>query len=355
MKTVKKIFGLGLVLSTSAFAADEVNVNGYVATGFSYKNKGLYSFKFSEAAVYLTHNSGAASFMLDIPLMGASNGTSTAFAFASKGQAYVDYKYENGWAWRMGQFDSLYGFEGNDSVDRRFSAAGLINARMTPTVHDGVVTTYDMSESLKMQFIVANRFDVGQYTATPVRPDAGLKVSTKVSDFDVSLGGHMYQGVETSTSTAGVTTTKSKVFGKVGWLADFIASGNVAGTELGMELIFRQDPFTSGDKRPPAASGYLLQADYAMSEDMDLGAKFEGLVGAHDGEVDTTTYVRPEGALSDNVTFNKADRVRAFSFGPRFKMSKNMKVKADYTFWDNKNGDIKTKEHRLGVSVGYRF
>ena len=173
-------------------------------------NQNSRGFSIHDGALYVSKSVGNGEAKLDIPFslrdkggktigsgtdstganVSVTAGNGVDFDIATvRAQAYVGQKYENGLRWKLGQFDTSYGFEVNDTVDIALSRQGYVYNYTDPFVHTGLQVGYDFSPTYGMNLLAANRKDSGLQRDD--RLQYGIQfVSTSV--FRWSLGG-LYQ------------------------------------------------------------------------------------------------------------------------------------------------------------------
>ncbi len=101
-----------------------------------------------DGAVYFKFKKDKLEALVDLPFhRDAGTGTDNAnFQFAAtKAQAYGTYEILESLKFTFGQFDTIYGFELNDSKDRLFGNAGLVYAQTLPIVHSGAMLQFSHS------------------------------------------------------------------------------------------------------------------------------------------------------------------------------------------------------------------
>lgn len=206
MKRNLGIFTAVLLGGSLAIANDGVSVGGYVDAQYNWQNTkdsggtadldtNVNTFRFNEGAVYLGKKVGGAEVFVDLDLAGPAKSAGAGFqntttaedwtVGGSKSQAYVAMSYDNGFAWRLGQFDSLFGFEGNDTHSIKFTEHGLLWAAM-PVTHVGLHGSYEMSDMFTIHGLIANPYDQGHMLNGNL--DFGLKINTAFQSFNWNLG-----------------------------------------------------------------------------------------------------------------------------------------------------------------------
>jgi len=293
---MKKIGLMSAVLvSGAAFAADGIKLGGFADVGFAWTKDADPATRFAapEGAFYFGKTMGAGEVMVDVPF------ASIISDDLSNMQAHVSWKYDNGFWWKMGRFDGLYGAEAMDSWDRFFSHAGLLSDA-TPTAHLGLNLGYKASDSLNVHFLIAN---AGLVAALPAgaKYDFGFKVESMSDAFNVALGA-IFQ------AAAGT--------GDYGYLLNVVGSSKMGQLGTTIELVYNK----------AKDLGVGAHFDYAMSEDTDLGASVE--------------FMKPD--VGDSTT--------ELRVGPKFNMTKDFNVRVALGM---KFGAV--EETTVGLNAVHRF
>lgn len=303
-----------ILLSGAARAAEGegLKVGGFVDAQYNWQKQtgsDTSSFGVHDGALYLGKTMGMGEVMVDIPF--AYSGTTNEFKVGKdKAQAFVSWKYENGFGWKMGQFDSLYGAEANDSVDNVFSGTGKIKEFM-PTTHTGLQVSYEMSDLLGLHLVVANSYNNGAQTAGK-SPDFGFKLASKFDTFKASVGGLFF-----------------KEAGKSGYIIDVNAGTKFMDkVTADLEVVFDKARDTAGtavgaDTR--FSGGITL--GYMLMEKMNVATGFE--------------YLKVSGAKTID-----------WVVGPQWWMNKDAVIKVDYRM--SKKDGVET-EHKIGLAAVHKF
>ena len=333
IKTIR-FMGTAALLSSVAFAADEgVKVGGFVDAQYNWLNQPNYkntnTFNVNDGALYLGKSLGAGEVFVDIPfrskteaeISGGSTNNSNFVVGADKAQAYVAWKYENGLSWKLGQFDSLYGFESNDSPDLVFAKQGLLYGNVPntpnaldlagltavkPMVHTGLAVTYDLSELLGVTFLVANPNP--QAKMYDGNPDFGFKISSKFDIFHTSVGGLF-----------------TRVGDNKGSLFDIMAGAKFGKLMADLEVTFDKKPMGSAETR----FGSLVQLGYSLNDKMNVATRFE---------------------------YTKLGTLKALSWttGPQWSFSRDLVAKLDYTLC-TVDGTDKTTSSSINLAAVQKF
>lgn len=103
-----------------------------------------------DGAVYVNYDKGKLSLVMDVPFrraktgdpaaspVAASNSSQVAFGY-DKAQFYGKYRFNDVFNMTLGQFDTIFGVELNDSKDRLFNKTGIVYDVMLPVTHTGLM------------------------------------------------------------------------------------------------------------------------------------------------------------------------------------------------------------------------
>jgi hypothetical protein len=234
-----------------------LHFEAFIDGELSIVNKDWYptrGFTLNDAAIYLSKDFGRGlSAMVDLPFASSSAApaTSTVNFGASQAQAYVQWM-TGAWQAKFGQYDSIYGYERNDSRDRFFADAGLVKTLILPYTHVGAMVGYTISQ-VTLRGQIADPADTG--TMTNQNPEFGLQARY---DGDSLMG------------SAGLTFGDQKNGPGSNMLIDVTAGLRMDRLTGG---IYFADKKTSGvDKH---ATGFGLQGVYDLSTDMGAGGRLE--------------------------------------------------------------------------------
>ena len=192
------------VTGASLANASELKVGGFVDAQYQTRPfapallNERNSFIINDGNFTFEKEQGNANFFLAIPFRGGFNGAATTSGTvivpgtsnftvgANTAQAYVGYKYNDKLSWKLGQFESLYGFESNETSDIAFTTQGLLKTNFTPSTHDGLAATFNMNKDAGVTAMIANHHDQG--TVGGLRPDFGVKVFNSPNWYRASFG-----------------------------------------------------------------------------------------------------------------------------------------------------------------------
>lgn len=300
-----------VVLATSSWAmAADVKVGGYVEAEARWTDGGTGTpgVTVDDGALTFSGESGSSKAMVDIPFAGGSAVNNTLTLATGKAQAYVSHSYSNSFGWSLGQWDTKFGYDGNDDIDNTFTDAGLL-AGFRPITHAGALVTYDIDKESYAYFSVAATGDQGAIAAG------------QNADY---LGGYM---CSTGDHRAGLNLLVNKAAAGTGFQADLVYKTNMEMLDLAGEVFYNKPAVgTSG-------VGFLVEGSSKVNDDLRAAARFE---------------------LDSKVVSNSAIRVTA---GPQFAMTKAMNVKFDYQLRSVTAlaGGTAVTSHQLGLAANYRF
>jgi hypothetical protein len=296
-----------VLLSGATFAADGITVGGYASAGWMWVKNSANTFFVGDGAVYLGKKMGQTEVAIDLDFVSAGSTTSPAFGVGlAQSQAWVSQKYDNGFMWRLGQFDSLYGYEANDTADIMFANHGMLKGS-TGLTHTGLHLGYDVSDMMGVHFLLANPLNTGAMASGAGNPDIGLKVATKFDQFTGSVGLLAQRTVNLST----------------GYLVDVIVGAEMDKLAVDLEGIFNK-PSGGGTN----GLGFGLQAGYGVTDTINAGARFE-------------------------FTKTGATKTMEFTVGPQFWHNKDFSCRFDYTLNKVTGGGATT--HTLALNSVYKF
>jgi len=208
-------------------------------------------FFLNDAALQWNFKKGQSQLVLDLPFFADSNNlASTAVVFgATKAQAFGKIDLSSEMNLQVGQFDTIYGFDLNDTKDNFFAQQGLVNG-LLPVVHVGVLSTWTHG-STAVKFLLANPADMGHLDG--MNPEGGAQISYGFSDGTFVFGvlGNKQGDVSTLLLDTVVGYQVSK-----DWKLDF---------EWLMKRITDED----------STQAFLLQNVYSLSPDLGLGLRAE--------------------------------------------------------------------------------
>lgn len=248
---------------------------------------------------------GAGEGVLDLAVARSASGQGLDVGASPASQAYVTWKYENGFSWKLGQWHSIYGYESVHSTDIRFSSQGMLYAAV-PVSHTGLYAGYDFSDMLGLGLVVANPADTN-FMANQGNPDFGAKISTKMDNLKASVG----------------ALFSRPVGGTKNFLLDVIAGTSFDKLSVDVNFLFSKP---TGGSSGIGIGGIL---GYGLTDVVDAGLRVE--------------YVK------DLVV---AGKMLGLTVGPQFKMTSDFTVKLDYSMAKPTGG---TASHGVAVAAVHKF
>ncbi len=291
--------------SVLSAAPAPVQIGGYVNPELSYSTfdgappAGLNRV---EGAVYLGASDAGVEAKLDLPLT-LTAGKNFAVGI-DKAQAYVAQKLDGGFRWKVGQWDTTFGYELNDSVDVFFSQQGLVFS-VNPVVHTGLLLGYDFNPELSLNVYAATPADSGP-VAHGVDPQFGAQV--------------VYVGA--FRAAAGALKMPDNLY------ADVVIGKDFGDLALDAEYNVTRVP------KHDAQMGYLLHATYAVNPTVKAGVRAELLSRS-----------------------SSAYRTVGATVGPHIKLTGAAVLKVNYQFTQVTvtEGDDAEIGHAAFVDAVYRF
>jgi len=325
---------LASVAAGQAYAATDTSLKlgGFVdAQVQSSTNPGLArGFLVNDGALYLSTGSSNLEAMLDLPFR-LVNAGSGSFEFATlKTQAYVASKYSNGLRWKLGQFDTSYGFEANDTVNVVFTRQGSVKSFTDPFVHAGFQLGYDITNNFAINALIGAPSDTGTLRDGS-NPEFGLQAVLK-GDFRMS---------------AGALISKAAANQELNYYIDTTIGITAGALAIDAELNYQErEGQTTPDKKSElaGATGSLLQFLYAFNDMSSFGVR---------GEYITHVAKRDSRAT---MAQNYLDEQYLIFIGPQFNVTNNMKMKVDYSYQhDEEYTGSKQNAHGLQAALVYKF
>lgn len=339
----------GSVLSLSAFAQDGVTVGGYVDAGYTavmqdkasgVEVEDMNGFLVREGAIYLGKKWGTewevfgdfayahkqvwddanSDGVVDAGEVGYDSGFGVS-------QAFVGQNMDNGFSWKLGQFDGVFGYYAGraDSHAHHLTDVGYIQAAYLPSSHLGWLGSYSFSDMLKVSFLVANEDEsfgtTGSGGSTAAgrgtrAADFGLLVGADFDAFSADVGAYIMTG-EQNTKTA------------TGYVVSAVVEGNFNPLTFGVYGVYsKNDADATAPAKDEADFGIGANVGYDVNEQFGTALRLEYV-----GMNDKTQYYNP--ILGGWVTVAGATEVESFmgaTIGAHYKFNDNVKAKFDYTY-----------------------
>lgn len=271
-----------------------IDVQARVADDKAIADRGV---TLNDAALYLAKDFGGIDAVIDLPFA-TDLGGSNDLTFAQD-QAQAHFGVTRGTlTGKLGQYDTFYGIESNDSKDRFFADAGAIKAHLLPFTHTGVVVSYNAAPFLFR----------GQIANPNGRGTLG--------DNNPAFGGQILYEIPT------------RAFGAVGLLINEAKGDGENKTNLLINVVggFRSDQFrvegefdikeTQGFDT--TAQGFGVFAAYQHASDLGFGGRFEYLKDPVVGGIGGTL----------------ADTVYQLSVGPSYQYTPDLTLRGDLSIGD---------------------
>ncbi len=327
--------------TTFSVSKDDPNrTNGRSESGFGVE----------DGAFYLNYEKEKVSFVADIAFRrfkdkdptpnGVAATASTAeqsqlsnIAFGvDKTQIFVKYKLKDGLNFNVGQFDTIFGVELNDSKDRVFGKTGLVYDVMLPVTHTGVMFDYT-SNGVYTKLFAANAVNRGSYTsATDNGDEFGLAVGYSGEMFRGQAG---YMGRAVVKADGGTNKeTRS--------LTDFtfgLTSGQFA---VDFEYAVIKDPskntLTSSINTDleDSGTGAFVLASYKANDELSFGVRYEKIE-------------KDPGATSLKTITDTGLSIH-------YKLSSDLELRSDYITYNYENlSDLKWTNSRFYIGTLFTF
>ncbi len=321
-------------VSESASAAPEAeeeiappSFSGFVDFVGNYQKEAKsLGFSVYDAALYASHEIRNFKLNVDLPFAwvgeqddGAGNiSYPNDFKFATgKAQAYVTVGFEpayGSWTLTAGQFDTIYGFELNDSADRFFPHEGLLYTYMLPTTHTGMMIGFSKEHgpiTMTAKALAANRYNQGAKGGE-----------------NVDFGGQLGLTHEMFRTYVGYLTTNLKGAAGFRHFIDVLVGGTFGKFSLDTEFDFIKEPGS------PNAFGIMGLGVVQVLDPLGLGLRGE--------------YTSKAGGVY---------RQFQISGGFNWKILSPVTVRGDYSFVRAKATKLVAyqSDHRFDASLVYRF
>ncbi len=309
---MKRTIGLvtAVALSGAAYAQD-VKVGGYADGGWMWQKDGVTAFGTSdESAFYFNEGSATldatsgnttAHVRLLLSPYGVPAGSGNSVHFS---RYQLSTKYDNGFSWRAGLVDGLLGAESQYSNQRYFSERSVVSSAFK-AAYAGIVMGYSMGDSLNFEFAVAN--DSTENNLYIHDPLIGLKLTSNMGDITAFAGAEF-----------------QKDAGETGYAIDVGAHAKMGNMHFGAELAMTKAAVANAD----SGFGFGIHGGFEVMEGTEILARFDW--------------------GNENFAVDGYD----LTFGPSFKMTDAMVVRAHYTM--SKRGDADAG-HMASINSVFTF
>jgi hypothetical protein len=284
---------------------------------------------FEDGALYLGYKDGALGINIDLPFSrnadASTNSADIAFA-KSKAQFYAKYDFTPELSVTFGQFDTIFGFELNDSKDRVFGYAGLVYGQTLPVVHSGVFLQYT-KESFTAKLLSANPSD---------RDALGTDSTDSSHEFGATLNftnelfrsqiGYLSRSKE---NLAGGSATRS--------LIDILVGTTLGIFALDLEYSIVDDPSkntltTDSTDEEDAGSGFMLHVAIQTSDQLRLGVRYE--------------------LITDDPAATGYQDVEGYGLNLQYQVHPNLAVRSEYNQINSTKKSASDVDDESRVSVG---
>ena len=211
------LFGLALLPASA-----DIKVSGFVDARYQF-NHGKAdlgnnvieqgdqpsTFMVKDGALYLLSETKNSSAFVDLAfgqVNSANGGAATSLGFAAaKSQAFISHKYEVGIDWKLGRFDTPFGFEAIDTKDIMLATQGLVFS-LLPVTHDGIFANYKVGQ-FAVGLMAGNSNQLGTH-AQGRDIEMGFKASWSNDAYRAGLG---YLANQRDKTVAGVEFNKETI------------------------------------------------------------------------------------------------------------------------------------------------
>ena len=283
-------FFMGCVLASTMFmpalsiAADNLTVNGFIDIQYQFARSdndywgpgGKNSFRVHEGALYIKKDGEIHTVFIDLPFAHAT-GQTNDFNFAQeKAQAYIQRNDFYGMNFRFGQFDTIYGFDKNDSADLTFTrSTDNFVKDFLPVTHIGLLTTWVLGD-WAIDFLIGNSNQYAENgagdgsfsTDRDESPELGLKFSWGQEIYNFHLG-VLYNGTEGDDFEYADDTIYDLGFGANWGKIRFDLSAAVRQNPKGIKALKSNLPENDD------VVGGLVQFGYRFRDDINIHLRYE--------------------------------------------------------------------------------
>ena len=317
------------------------------------KGRAESGFGVEDGAFYLNYEKEKVSFVADIPFrrfkdkdlnstatVGEQSQLSTIAFGVDKAQLFVKYKVKEGLNFSIGQFDTIFGVELNDSKDRFFGKTGLVYDLTLPVTHTGIMFDYT-SNGIYTKLFAANALNRGSYTSssTDDSDEFGLAIGFSGEMFR-GQAGYMGRAVQKADASANRETRSltDLTFG--------LTSGLFA---VDFEYAIVKDPgkntLTSANNADleNSGTGAFVLVSYKANDDLSFGLRYD----------------KVENDPAYNNTNTAATVVKSGTdtgLSVHYKLSSDLELRSDYITYNYQNlNDFKWTNSRFYIGTLFTF
>lgn len=314
--------------------------HGFFDTQYQYrKNSKSPGFQIYDGALYVSKSFDKLEFSVDLPFSWRGMTTQTSyedtnsdgnldtavesetntndFKFASsKAQAYAKYTFDNGVYIQGGQFDTIYGFELNDSKDLALTTPGAVFNAALPVTHLGVLAGYSLDINI-------NGRDLGTFGVKGLVSNPQNQGSSNGSNLE--FGGQLTFANDSIRFAAGYLGWNQD--GPAGMYSLYDVVAGFTWERITFDAEFDMKKVGAAD----AGLALMAHAVISVTDPLSLAARGE--------------WIKKMGNHS----------LYQGTFGPQYKVNDNLKMKADYTFTRTQEVSGGTKDDTHSVNAGFIF
>jgi hypothetical protein len=294
-------------------------------------------FGIEDGAFYSTYTKDNLSFVLDVPFRRFKKGddsgtggdanesnTNKILFGGDKAQIYANWKFNDAVSFAIGQMDTRFGVEVNDSKDRIFMKTGIVYDNMIPVTHTGVMFDYSNNGIMAHAF-AANQSNHGSYgdnTSTANNTEYGDRLGWANDMWRAQFG---YLTRSEQKTGAGTNEHDDRV------LMDLIVGMTMDKLMVDVEYATLKSPNkdTLTTAAAPSAeatdeeddgTGLLALVSYKLTDEFTAGVRYE--------------MIDNDPAASGN--FKEAT---AYGLAVHYNLSANMQLRGEYDTIDYKQKD----------------
>ena len=269
-------------------------------------------FGLNDGALYLSKDFSRATAVVDLPFY--SSDSNNDFAFASqKAQAYVSTNF-GPVAVKLGQYDTFFGVEANDSIARFFAAQGLMKTFVLPSTHTGVQATYAFGNQFTVRGQIANPNSFG-LLKTGTDPEVGGQFRWDSGPTFAAFGAEY--------GTARIDANKTNL------LAQVMGGTSIGKFSFGGELNSKKS--AGSDKN---GLGIGLLGAMQLTDLWSLGARLDFMQ-------DIVSNRFSSAAAPNPTSMEKGTLV---SVGGSYKLDTDLTVRSDISYLSGKNSNTDTND-----------
>lgn len=310
--------------------------NANAESGFGLEDGALYgSYEKDRVSVYADL---AFRRMKDVDTNAAAttpnqSSNSTIAVGVDKSQLYLKYKVTPVWSVTLGQFDTIYGVELNDSKDRFFGKTGLVYDVTLPVTHTGALVEA-AKNGYYAKVLGANPNNRGSYGSSTARDD---KTEYGAA---VGYGNELWHG-QIGYLSRSVLKSNGTEFGSRS-LLDVLFGMSLGSFAFDLEYNQLSDPnkntLSSGDagdlEKP--GQGFLALLSYKFSDELVLALRGE--------------------QLKDDPAAASIDTASSAGVSLGYKVAPELQVRTEYISYDYKNlAGTSWKDSRFSISTLFSF